>query len=72
MTKKKKNYQITIGYRAVVQVDVKADSEEEAKKKAIDYFEGYRHFGNKAHIADDNYAAHGAVDYTETWDMVQS
>lgn len=30
------NYQITIGYRAVITVDVKAKSEAEAKKKAIE------------------------------------
>ena len=32
------NYQITIGYKAVICVDVKADSEEEGKKKALEIF----------------------------------
>lgn len=70
MTKKKTEYQVTIGYKAVVSVNVKADNEEEAKKKAMDYFNDYRHFGNSANIEDDNYAIEGCLNMTKTWNML--
>lgn len=38
------NYQVTIGYKAVLAVTVKAENEEEAKKKGLEEFEPYRHF----------------------------
>lgn len=48
MKAKKTNYQVTIGYKAVLTMDVKAENEEDAKKLAIEEFKGYLHFGNKA------------------------
>lgn len=66
-----KNYQITIGYRAVIQIDVKAETEAEAKKKALDKFAKQRDkIGCKdVHLADDNYKADGIVDQDATWLM---
>lgn len=69
---KKINYQITIGYKAIVQIDVKADNEEDAKKQALEYLKSFEHFGNKSDIADSNYKVDGILNVDETWNMVQS
>lgn len=67
---KKINYQITIGYKAVLTIDTKADNEEEAKKKALEEFEKYRHFGNKINIQDDSFNAYGILDMDKTWNAI--
>lgn len=59
MTKKKTEFQVTIGYKAVLSVNVKADTEDEAKQKALAEFEKFRHFGNNIDIQDDNFGAYG-------------
>lgn len=68
--KKKTDFQVTIGYKAVLTVNVKADTEEEAKTKSMKEFENYRHFGKNINIEDDNYKTQGVLNMTETWNML--
>ena len=69
----KTNYQVSIGYRAVFQIDIKADNEEAAKKMAIEIMKERRELMLKKKgfdLADDNYDAHGCVDLDQTWNML--
>lgn len=70
MKAKKTNYQVTIGYKAVLTMDVKAENEEEAKKLAIEEFNDYRYFGNKLVLHDDSYGPHGIVNLDKTWNQL--
>lgn len=68
-----KNYQVTIGYKSVVCVDVKAESEDEAKKKAVKIFSDERHkMFNKRNVTlqDDSFRADGVLNMDETWNML--
>lgn len=67
-----KNYQVTIGYRAVVCVDVKAENEKGAKETAVEIFKQqkdkiYRKRGIE--LQDDNFKADGILDMDATWNM---
>lgn len=74
MAKKKTNYTVTIGYKAVIEVRVKADSEAEAKKLATaDFDDKFRLPGaTNIDINDDKFAVQGIINMDETWNMVQS
>ena len=65
------NYQITIGYKAVITVDVKASDEKEAKDIALKKFKEQRDKINAKtiHIEDDNFKADGCLDMDATWNM---
>jgi uncharacterized protein YbjQ (UPF0145 family) len=66
----KTHYQITIGYRAIITIDVKADSEEEAKEQALKIMTTQRDkmFKNGViNLQDDNYKADGVLNMDETW-----
>lgn len=65
------NYQITIGYKAVITINVKADNEEEAKKKAIEQMRksSAKMYSNSVQVQDDNYKADGILNMDETWNM---
>lgn len=67
----KKNYQITIGYRAVISVNVKAENEAEAKKLGIEKFKGVKDkiFKKDVELQDDNFKADGCIDMDATWYM---
>lgn len=68
-----KNFQVTIGYKSVVCIDVKAETEEEAKKKAIAIFgkEKDKMFVKQnVNLQDDNYKADGILNMDETWNML--
>lgn len=67
---KKTNYEITIGYRAVVTVEVKAESEAEAKQIGMDYFTNQRFFGSKSNIEDDTYRVDGIINMDNTWNAL--
>ncbi len=69
--KNKTNYQITIGYKAVITVSVKAENEEEAKKKGLDLFKDkfQRSGSERINIEDDNFKVDGIVDMDRTWNM---
>jgi len=66
-----RNYQITIGYKAVISVSVKANSEEEAKEKALEKFKKNKDklFVNGIDLQDDNFKADGILDMDATWNM---
>lgn len=68
-----KNYEVTIGYRAVITVSVKAENEEEEKKNAIKTFEKARGrlSGSKGiGLQYDRFAADGIVNMDETWNSI--
>ena len=69
-----KNFQVTIGYKAVINVDVKATTEEEAKKKALQVFKDKEHqkwFNRKdINLQDDTFGTQGVLNMDETWNML--
>jgi hypothetical protein len=69
----KKNYQVTIGYKSIVCVDLKAENEEEAKKMAVKIFSDERHkmFSKRnVTLQDDSFRADGVLNMDETWNML--
>jgi hypothetical protein len=66
-----KNYQITIGYKAVFCVNVKASDENEAKDIALKKFTKKKDniYGNGIELQDDNFKADGVLDMDATWNM---
>lgn len=68
------NYQITIGYKAVIFVSVKAKDEKEAKEKAMALLgkQKDKMYKNGIELQDDNYKADGIINMDETWNMVQN
>lgn len=69
--KKNKNYQVTIGYKAVICVNVKAGDETEAKKKAIELLEKQKDkfYTSGIELQADYYKADGVLDMDATWNM---
>ncbi len=68
-----KNFQVTIGYKSVVCIDVKAGNEDEAKKKAVAIFgeeKDKMFLKNNVNLQDDNYKADGVLNMDETWNML--
>lgn len=65
------NYQITIGYKAVITINVKADNEDDAKKKGIEQMRksSTKMYSANVQIQDDNYKADGVLNMDETWNM---
>lgn len=65
------NYQVIIGYRAVILIDVKAENEKEAKEKAVKMLEERKDkiYTRNIQLADDNFKANGVVDMDATWNM---
>lgn len=69
----KTNFQITIGYKAVICVDVKASDEKEAKEKALELFKKQRDkmmFTNQIQLQDDTFNTHGILNMDETWNQL--
>lgn len=68
------NYEITIGYKAVITVDIKANSEEQAKELAINEFVKNRNkmIVGKVSLQEDNFKVHGILDMDETWGMLDN
>lgn len=66
-----KNYQITIGYKAVITVQVKASDEIEAKDIAVKKFDQSKRkmFTNSIVLQDENFKADGCLDMDATWNM---
>ena len=66
------NYEVTIGYKAVITVSVKADNEENAKEKALSIFGKNRDkmLQTSLQLQDDSFAAHGIVNMDETWNAL--
>jgi ribosomal protein L21 len=69
---KAKNFQVTIGYKAIIHAYVKAETEDEAKKKATKIFDKKRKmFSNKSiNIQYDVYGTYGILNMDETWNTV--
>jgi hypothetical protein len=68
-----KNFQVTIGYKSVVCIDVKAETEEEAKKKAIAIMSKEKDkmfVKQNVNLQDDSYKADGVLNMDETWNML--
>lgn len=68
-----KNFQVIIGYKSVICIDVKAENEDEAKKKALEIMGKQRDkmFTNpNVMLQDDNYKADGVLNMDETWNML--
>ena len=64
------NYQITIGYKAILTIDVKAENEKEAKEIAMDRMKTVLvKIGGTKGVAlqDDNFKADGILDMDATW-----
>ncbi len=66
-----KNYQITIGYRAVICVNVKASDEKQAKEIGVKKLAKKKDkmFGGGIELQDDNFKADGCLDMDATWNM---
>lgn len=68
------NYSVTIGYRAVISISVKACSKEDAEAKAIEIFrkqEEKIHKGRRdVCIEHSRFAADGILDMDETWNSI--
>lgn len=68
MKPKKKHFQITVGYRAVVHFDVFAEDAESAKKIALEKVKEKGIY--EGDLQDETYSAGGVLNVDETWNMV--
>lgn len=66
------NFQVTIGYKAVLSISVKAESEEDAKDKALKIMKEARTklTTGKMALEDDSYKADGVINTDNTWNML--
>lgn len=70
-----KNYEVTIGYKAVIQVNLKAVDEEDARDKAViellkEQKKWFRNKGSKCTLADDNIKAAGCINQDLSWNTL--
>ena len=66
-----KEYQATIGYKAVICITVKAETVEEAKIKALEKFKKSKAKSfNGCELQDDLFGVNGIVDIDMTWNMI--
>lgn len=66
-------YEITIGYKAVVTIMVKAKNESEAKEKGINVMKKQRDKMfqlSSVLLYDDNIKAGGCLNMDETWNII--
>ncbi len=66
--KKKTEFQITIGYKAVVNFIVKADDAEAAKKMILDKVREKGIYDGE--LQDETYSAAGILNLDDSWNMV--
>ena len=67
------NYQVTIGYKAVITIDVKAEDEKTAKDMAVKIMGKQRDkmfTKNNFILQDDTFRADGILNMDETWSML--
>ncbi len=66
------NFKITVGYRAVINFDIKAENEADAKKIALEKLHPIRDKFNTrfSSLQGDTYNAYGALDMDNTWNML--
>jgi len=69
---KKTNYQITIGYKAIVCVHVKAETEKEVKEIALEKFKDKKDkiYKSEIELQDDNFKVDGILDIDASWNML--
>jgi len=67
----KTNYQVTIGYKAIISVDVKAENEKEAKEIALKTMRKRADIMGRVGVdlQDDNYSADGVLNLDKTWNQ---
>lgn len=73
--KAKAQFEIIIGYKAVVSVYINAENEDEAKKQASEIFEKSKNkkFYNKyITLQDDNTVIAGAVNMDKAWNSLNN
>jgi len=69
----KTNYDVTIGYRAVICATIKAESEEQARETALKEFEKFRSNANKGgnlQLSDDTVEIAGVLDLDKSWNIL--
>jgi hypothetical protein len=69
----KTEYQVTIGYKAVVCVSVISESEERAREQALAIFKADHEKWFKKRgvdLQDDNFSVAGVVNMDETWNIL--
>ena len=65
------NYNITLAYKAVLSVGLKANSREEAEEKGLEIFKKQRGFKNKnITIEDDTFSVGGILNMSSTWETL--
>lgn len=67
--KKKTEFQVTIGYKAVVNFTVKADDAEAAKKMILDKVREKGIYDGE--LQDETYSAAGILNLDDSWNMVK-
>lgn len=68
------NFQCTVGYKAVICIDVKAENEAEAKQLALKEMGKLqdRAYTGKVILQDDNYKIDGILNMDETWKLLNN
>jgi len=68
----KTNYDVAIGYRAVITATIKAESEEQARELALKEFEKFRSNANKGNLqlSDDSFEIAGVLDLDKSWNIL--
>ena len=68
------NFEVTISYKAVITVNVKAENEEEARKLGLQKFidsERKKWYPRQdINLQDDSYKVSGVLNMSESWDML--
>lgn len=70
----KTNYNITIGFKAVININVDAESVEAAKKVAEETFEREikKAFQKKLNLEDSEYVVAGVLDMDASWNQIHN
>jgi hypothetical protein len=61
------NYEVTIAYKAILTLNVKADSKEEAEKLAQERFKNREFKDKRIEVVDDNFSIEGVLNLDKTW-----
>lgn len=68
------NFEVTISYKAVITVNVKAENDEEAKEIGLQKFKDLErkkwYHRQDINLQDDTYKVSGALNMSETWYML--
>lgn len=69
------NYQVTVGYKAIISIDINAENEADAKEIALHEIGIINDRISKrkgVELQDSTYGADGIVNMDKTWNMVNS